>query len=147
MTDIKTKEAQDNLAFLQNADKPTLENLSYALRHPETWPEGFIWNYADCDNCAMGLARKLWNTPGTNKQTGATIMARTFAMPYEEAKSIFMGLAPDGSGADWLPHIEKKEIEGHLWWKKLKTTSSCDLTNVTPEMVADQIDEFIAENK
>lgn len=36
----EVKEREDNLAFLKDVDKPSLENLSYALRHPETWPDG-----------------------------------------------------------------------------------------------------------
>lgn len=38
----------------------SLEGLAYILRHRELWPEGFVWNYNDCDQCAMGLAAELF---------------------------------------------------------------------------------------
>lgn len=40
--------------------KPSLRGLSYALRHPETWPAGFEFDYGDCKRCAIGLIFKLW---------------------------------------------------------------------------------------
>ena len=39
---------------------PSLENLAYALRHRETWPLGFRWNYCSAYGCAIGLAERLW---------------------------------------------------------------------------------------
>jgi len=40
--------------------KPSIEGLIYALRHKETWPDGFEWDYRGCSTCAMGLAARLW---------------------------------------------------------------------------------------
>jgi len=34
----------------------TLKELSHLLRHKEEWPEGFIWNYSNREDCAAGLA-------------------------------------------------------------------------------------------
>jgi hypothetical protein len=127
--------------FLKDANKPTLETLSYALRHPETWPEGFIWNYQQCDHCAMGLARALWNSiPAAKVETGTSIMARTFALPYEKADCIFMAR---GRGNNWAP--SKTVVEGYFWNRKYRYV--VDYDRVTPEMVADQIDKYIAEQK
>jgi hypothetical protein len=39
---------------------PSLANLSYILRHPETWPENFKWDYRRFDSCAVGLASRRW---------------------------------------------------------------------------------------
>jgi hypothetical protein len=39
---------------------PSLENLAFMLRHPETWPEGFEWDYGCYAGCAVGLAHRLW---------------------------------------------------------------------------------------
>jgi hypothetical protein len=39
---------------------PSYVALSYALRHKETWPKGFTWNYRYCSGCALGLAVGLW---------------------------------------------------------------------------------------
>lgn len=62
-----------------NLDKPSLHALSYALRHPDTWPEGFMWNYNQCHQCAMGLAHQLWNIQEAAVTDGASIMARSSA--------------------------------------------------------------------
>lgn len=95
---------------------------------------GFIWNYNNCDHCAIGLARKLWQQiPDTDFDTSASIMAKTFAMPYGRVENIFMGTG------SWVP----TKIEGYLWWEKFVF----DHKAVTPEMVADQIDKYIAEVK
>lgn len=142
MTDLKEKEKQAVQSWLQDASKPSLENLSYALRHPETWPKGFHWDYTRCESCAMGLAHGLWSMfpnwdtsdiYGDNKILKSDV-AREFAMPYEEVVYIFFGKA--GS------YPSKKKDTGHLWWRK--TTYFTRMGDVTPEMVADEIDAYIA---
>lgn len=122
-------------------DKPSLENLSYCLRHPETWPEGFIWDYRKCDQCAMGLAHNLWSVvPRTSnlRQVGSSIMARSFAMPYESAACIFYGTL------DWMPTETNRT--GPWFWPGSYVTSTIS-GDVTPEMVADQIDKHLASSK
>ena len=59
---------------------PSLKPLSFMLRHKETWPEDFEWNFMSCDNCAMGLAKRTWSkhvreatTPEMSKAFGLTI--------------------------------------------------------------------------
>lgn len=130
-TIVKNRPTESEKLFA-DLDKPSLHALSYSLRHPDTWPKGFIWNYNNCSSCAMGLAHYLWSgsIPDTNINTGASIMAREFAMPFKEAKSIFLG------SAAWTP----TQRTGHLWWAKDKY----NLDIVTPEMVADQIDKYLA---
>jgi hypothetical protein len=39
---------------------PSLRNLAFILRHKETWPPGFYWNYCRADSCALGLAVRVW---------------------------------------------------------------------------------------
>lgn len=70
-------------------DKPSLEGLSYALRHPEVWPEGFVWDYDNCKQCAMGLCVVLnWtNLPGT------IAMRALFGISIENAFEIFYNIA------------------------------------------------------
>lgn len=53
-------------ALSRLTDRPSLTALSYALRHPGTWPKDFVWDYSDCTTCAIGLApvleeRKKWS--------------------------------------------------------------------------------------
>lgn len=132
-TKIKPQTETEKLFAL---DKPSLGNLSYALRHPETWPENFVWDYARCDQCAMGLAHHLWGSipKGDNKLTiGSSRMARAFAISYEAASRVFFGKW-EGAPA---------RISGHFWWKK----SLVDHAKITPDMVADQIDKYLAETK
>lgn len=35
--------------------------LISALRHPETWPAGFEWEFAKCQKCAIGLFKQLFD--------------------------------------------------------------------------------------
>lgn len=39
---------------------PSLANLAYALRHRETWPPTFHWDYRFFSSCAIGLSLELW---------------------------------------------------------------------------------------
>jgi hypothetical protein len=132
-------------ALARDANKPSLHALSYALRHPETWPEGFVWDYGNCTKCAMGLAHQLWpSVPTTTRVTASSAMARSFAMPLREASMIFLGGIPLGPGraehASWVPTYIRSQ--GHLWWKR--HFRSVDNAAITPEMVADQIDKYLA---
>ncbi len=135
-TMLEAAEKADNSAFLKDLNKPDLQNLAYALRHPETWPKGFVWNFSNCKTCAMGLARSLWPavqfSGRGNDQNRAAVsaMAREFAMPFTQAQMVF------GGDAYHTPF----RTEGHLWWAK----HSADWFGVTPEMVADEIDRYIA---
>jgi hypothetical protein len=39
---------------------PSLESLSYILRHREWWPDGFEWDFQACSGCAIGLCEELF---------------------------------------------------------------------------------------
>lgn len=120
-TTLKPKTEAETL--FANLDKPSLHALSYALRHRDTWPKNFTWNYKFCEECAMGLAHKLWanSIPQADPQTGASIMAREFALPYEAAMAIFYD-------------ANRCRLLG------LFTTS---MASVTPDMVAEKIDTYL----
>lgn len=142
MTEINVKTGKQTEAekLFADLDKPSLHGLSYALRHPDVWPKNFTWDYTRCETCAMGLAHQLWNEiPAHHKSRdhngGSTKMAKAFAIPFTAAKNIFFGYG------GWTPYTPT--TTGHLWWKK--TTNLSDLENVTPEMVADQIDKYLAK--
>ncbi len=131
-------------ALSQQLDKPSLHALSYCLRHPDTWPNEFVWDYKNCGQCAMGLAHALWKSiPHTNVGNGASVMARCFAMPYGAALNIFFG-REGANTADWVPYRTEEAREGFLWWKQTVTRQHPKLGAVTPEMVADQIDLYLA---
>lgn len=130
MSDTKPISETDRL--LRDLDKPSLGNLAYALRHPETWPKGFVWDYRECDQCAMGLAHQLWKgiIPRVDRSDGASIMANRFAIPYSAARDIFVG---DG----WTSSYTKNSFFGLV-------KTPIRYGSVTPEMVADAIDAHIA---
>jgi hypothetical protein len=45
-------------SFTADPGQP-LRKLSDSLRHPETWPPGFKFDYLFADKCALGLAHEL----------------------------------------------------------------------------------------
>jgi hypothetical protein len=123
-SDCETNEVTRLFADL---DKPSLHGLSYVLRHPETWPRGFKWDYQFCDTCAMGLAHHLWSD--FVDEANVSEMARAFALPYSESNNIFQ------TNDDWAP----SRRVGFLWLRK-----AADWSAITPEMVADEIDRYLA---
>ena len=59
--------------------------LSFILRNRALWPEGFEWDYSQCETCAMGLAFKL----GMVASPQTFFMAERFSMPARVATDIF----------------------------------------------------------
>jgi hypothetical protein len=64
----------------------TLSELSYALRHPETWPGGFEWDFYDCEKCAMGLAARMWHS---SEYPSSEWIADVVGISHDDARSIF----------------------------------------------------------
>jgi hypothetical protein len=119
---VDTKET----SFLQDLTKPSLEALSHILRHKELWPTGFEWNYGFCYSCAMGLAGELWDVFVPRNPDAAVLnVSKAFGISRKVAGNIF------GGEADWIPY--------HPGCVVVRDTNA-----VTPEMVADQIDKFLA---
>lgn len=138
MTEVSTKEMTETEALFHSLDKPSLHALSYALRHPDTWPEGFVWDYKQCEQCAIGLAHRLWNSAGVPAgsnvaNVGASQMAKAFAIPFSAATSIFFGKG------NWTPTRRERRLRD--FWR---ARTYNDLSQVTPEMVATQIDNYLA---
>ncbi len=95
--------------------KPTLEGLSWLLRHKEAWPPTFgRWNYRGCTTCAMGLAMAVWRD------------GRWYSMiepaPAQTARMLD------------VPRVAAD---------RLFTDMSVPSSLVTPEMVADRIDAYL----
>lgn len=123
---VAQRQQRRTLNIIEEVSRPSLENLAYCLRHPDTWPEGFYWDYGKCERCAMGLAHELWSSiPEASNETGASIMARAFHMSYEAAHTIFFGSA-------W----RKRKFFGGYFYPPHST--------ITPSMVADAIDKYLA---
>jgi hypothetical protein len=113
------------VANQSNDYSPSLIGLSYALRHPETWPEGFAWNYNDCKSCAIGLACQLWSLSPAKEADAFVLLclaSRWFGMPFEAAQQVFFDVLPPWS------------------WRYICDNSRRN--NVSPEDVAMAIDRY-----
>jgi hypothetical protein len=108
---------------------PSLENLSYILRHREWWPEGFSWDFRFVDRCGIGLCHKLWNlNPG---DLNGHLQDRPESLERSrDFVRIFCNPSSDLS-----------------WWRRYIFRQQRDMKSVTPEMVADRIDAFLAKQR
>lgn len=128
-------------------ESPSLEALSFVLRHPDTWPEGFVWDYSNCNHCAMGMARALWRITDQSMMevtVGSSIMAKTFGMGFTDSQQIFFG-----ANDERKYKIEKIVWGGFLglWRQTLVELVPISRKAVTPEMVADDIDAYLARRE
>lgn len=91
---------RDTTALLEappDLTKPTLEGLSWLLRHREAWPEGFEWDFYDCRTCAMGLlTRIVFGAPFTTLEYSLNWIQYYFGMDRVSSRRIFrIGRYPD----------------------------------------------------
>lgn len=111
---------------------PTLGKLAYALRHPATWPKGFWWDYDDCRHCAVALSFSIWPmtmgdyasdylTQDQDSRFYQAAVARGFSIPHADAGDIFFKVGTNG------------------------VDDNANRKSVTPEMVADHIDAYLAK--
>ena len=70
---------------------PTLDAMIHHLRHPETWPAGFEWDYSYSTRCAVGLAHGLWPEDTTLSYHD---LARKLGLKEGVSNEIFAGLRP-----------------------------------------------------
>lgn len=102
--------------------KAGLRQLSYLLRHPEKWPEGHVWDFADVleelpcgtSGCAIGIGCLVWGENNVDEKLGFS----GFNEP--EYYDIFY----DGPA-----------------------TYGCPNSQVTPTMVACAIDHYLATGR
>jgi hypothetical protein len=99
------------------AAEPTLRDLAYALRHKEMWPEGFSWDYRYSESCAIGLCYKLYDRAPSNFDE--------FNGDYDGNSSYMLFCTPVS------------------FFKYPLTLRSERMHMVTPEMVADRIDDYL----
>lgn len=113
--------------------KPSLEGLSWLLRHPEAWPAHFQWRFQDVlergkcgtTGCAIGIAQLTWGGMLRKENRSAashdTEPARErFGMRYDDFADIFLGASAYPS-------------------------ARLTLANISPAMVADAIDAYLAQ--
>jgi hypothetical protein len=121
-------------SLARTTTRPSLHALAYALRHPETWPPDFVWDYSDCECCAVGLALRLWPALALpdDQKARETWIAREMAMPHRDAVRIFFRLGP-------TKIVTKKD-----GWFRTKQVRHLDFDAVHADDVADAIDRFLA---
>jgi len=93
---------------------PSLHNLAYILRRPSLWPEGFRWDYRWINHCAIGISEQLWGDRPSE-----------FGLMSEWREGIMFCCGQD--------HVR-------LFGWRIPFTGV--FKSVTPEMVADRIDEY-----
>lgn len=107
---------------------PSLKALSYLLRHRELWPKGFRWNYGNCKTCAIGLADELWGFKLREALLG----------DHNDRILVINKSLEEKLG------IEELDAR-HIFWGSDVSISRID--KVTPENVADMIDEYLLEKQ
>ena len=105
--------------------RPSMRALAHLLRHQELWPERFHWDYTRCETCAMGLAARLWNcTPASasvGPLLGINIVGGRMYPKQITPFDIFIAAS----------RTQRYKENRHIY--------------VTPELVADLIDDFLNE--
>lgn len=104
---------------------PSLENLSYILRHREFWPDKFEWNYRYQSTCAIGLCELLWHCRPDLLHPGLMEGELT----YEPSMDYHRIFASRHGKVSWLK-----------CWPWNYHSQMC---SITPEQVADCIDRFL----
>lgn len=98
--------------------KPSLRALAYVLRRRETWPPGFNWYFSRCQQCALNMTCRLW--------------AKS-VLPAEYT----VGTVQDMLGID-------NDVANYLFGYSVATRRGLQTWQVTPEMVADDIEGYLA---
>lgn len=101
--------------------KLSLVELSARLRQPETWPEGFVWNYGYCKSCAIGLAARLLSEVPPNY--------------WKVAENFLLRAMPETIDVD-DPENLIRDVD-HIFFDMKEGT--------TPDMVADAIDAWLRQ--
>ncbi len=97
-------------------DRPSMRALAYVLRHRETWPSEFVWDFATCGNCAMGLSYALWHKLEHPTAAWFGGVAELLRIPARDAFENF--------------------VESNRW-------SDLKRPKITPEMIADEVDLYL----
>ena len=100
----------------------SLETLAKALRDQSSWPINFRWNYTAIEMCAMGLMQRIWfREMDVYEFYKPEVISEKLNIDETNAIKIFL------NGGAYL--------------------SNTPVFTITPEMVADKIDEFISREK
>ncbi len=98
--------------------KTSIHDLADLLRDHSRWPAGFVWDYCSPCNCALGLSRLMHGLKYFH------VAYRFYGLTEELADRVFIRACQDKSGATLM-----------------------SMSEVTPERVADLIDQLIPRTK
>ncbi len=116
------------LETMDRMDTPSLARLSYLLRHHELWPEDFSWHFDNCECCAMGLASAFWQLdPEQYEWTDC-----------DDVVDCHLNMVHTVLG------VHKSTCMILFLNERTYGVSS---EQVTPNMVADKIDEYLAKQR
>lgn len=93
---------------------PNLRALSHVLRHRELWPSDFAWDFHFGSTCAIGLSRRVLGDFNSERMDA-----------YSENRIFF---STRGKRVRHMGVFSRRARR---------------MSEVTPEMVADQIDEYL----
>ena len=88
----------------------TLKELSELLRDQTKWPDGFTWDYATTDHCAIGL---MYVTHMINI-TPHHVTEDDLEMDYPSFDHIFFGRGPRGSYEEVTSDEVADRIDSYL---------------------------------
>lgn len=127
---------RDTVALLDTpADVTTLEGLAWRLRHPETWPTDFVWDYSDCRTCAMGLAYRLIAGPIKDPDYIEDFVIEHLPEVRDVADREQLSSSAEEIFYDLHTVYFSHKCGGG--WR----------TQITPRMVADAIDAYLARER
>ena len=107
----------------RESNEPSLPALAFVLRHKETWPTGFEWNFSNCRHCAMGMAHRLW--PDVVREPDMQHMCEVFDLSNKDARFLFH--------SHYLPLLQWTTFP--ISW------------GMTPEVIADRIDKYCIKHE
>ena len=109
--------------------RPSMSALAYVLRHPQTWPPGFKWDFSNCHTCAMGLCYRLWHERGPATAAWFGGVAELLGIPPRDAFALFVSpcLRPFRRADPAAPSVAPSIAP-----------------SITPDMIADEIDHYLA---
>jgi len=111
-------ETDATLALTRFRETPTLGDLAIILRHREVWPEGFVWDFGECEHCAMGLAAcALRDDPATHERCYFDWVAAVFDIDMDTVDQLFDEGPSKGKVANYVyvtPEHVAAAIEEYL---------------------------------
>jgi hypothetical protein len=95
----------DGLPKIIPLDRPSAKGMVYILRHPETWPPNFRWDYSYCSHCAIGLGHAFWGTYDRERLAAAIGLNEATSMNIFVDLNRVLGFEDQGKMAITPEHV------------------------------------------